>query len=68
MEPWVEEMRRQNALEALQKRFPACICCDEPIRTERYLDLEAFGIRGYVCEDCMEENTGYADHLEPIYS
>ena len=64
MEPWREEMRHYEALEARRRRYPTCVCCQEPIRTEYYLDLSAFGLAGYACEACVEENTGYTENLK----
>ena len=59
MEPWLWEMRRQRDLEACRERMPKCVCCREAIRTERCLSLEELGLKGYVCEDCVEDNMRY---------
>lgn len=64
MEPWVYEQQRQMRWEQRRARMPRCQRCQEHIWTERYLDMEAFGLQGYVCEACMEENTGYTEHLQ----
>lgn len=64
MEPWMWDAAHQSAWERRKKRLPQCVCCGDPLWTEKYLDLSAFGLEGYACEACMEENTGYSQHLE----
>ena len=63
MEPWVQEELRQIQLAARRARLPRCACCDEPIPTERFLDLRGFGLRALACETCVEENLGFTDDL-----
>lgn len=57
MEPWQEEARCQQHRERRGRQFPCCYSCGDPITTERYFDLEPFGLSAQLCEDCMEENT-----------
>ena len=64
MEPWLWDAQYQTAWEQRKKRLPRCDCCGDPIWTEKYLDLSAFGLEGYACEACLDENTGYTQHLE----
>ena len=54
MEPWQEEELRLLRQERLPR--PRCVCCGEPLSPE-FLDLTAFGIRGYGCQRCVEGNT-----------
>ena len=56
MEPWQEEALLQQRQQARREYLPCCQCCALPITTERYLDLEPFGLRGCACEGCMERN------------
>ena len=54
MEPWQQEALRELLL---SKRLrPTCRCCGQPIDSDRYLDLEDFGIRAAACEDCVDRN------------
>lgn len=56
MEPWQQEALRQLQADRRRRLRPQCHCCDRPIDTERFLDLEPFGIGAMVCEECVEEN------------
>lgn len=53
----MEQARRED-------RLPKCVCCEAPILSETYLDLEPFGLSGYVCEGCVSDNTHSADNWE----
>ena len=64
MEPWMEEEQRQARWHSRLSRLPRCACCDEPIATERYLNLNAFGIAAAACETCVEQNFGAWEALE----
>ena len=55
MEPWVEEEMRQWQVGRQHRRLPRCVCCGEVVVSERYLDLEAFGLKGVGCERCVEK-------------
>lgn len=63
-DPVVQEEDRQLAYTAKRMRMPRCLCCNEHIWTEKYLDLSAFGLNGYACEECVKHNQGYSDDLE----
>ena len=65
MEPWQEEERRQAMARRSLQLLPRCVCCQEPVVTERYLDLQAFGLAEVACEKCAEENFGYWEALMP---
>ena len=54
MLPWQEEEMRQLAVSRLGRR--KCACCEDPIYTERCLDLSALGIPGLLCERCVDRN------------
>ena len=64
MEPWLQEEMRQLGYTARRLGRPRCVCCEEHIWSERYLDLAAFGLRGFACERCLEANMGDSDALE----
>lgn len=53
MEPWQEEELRLLRLERLP--HSRCVCCGEIITAE-YLDLTAFGLKGYGCQGCVDGN------------
>ena len=55
MEPWVEEEMRQMRLERERDKLPRCVCCNQPVVSERYLELEGFGLKGVGCEGCVEK-------------
>lgn len=59
MEPWVEEEMRQWALEQERSQLPRCVCCGEAVLSERYLELESFGLKGVGCERCVEKAMEY---------
>ncbi len=61
MEPWVEEQMRQMGLERERDKLPRCVCCGEPVVSERYLDLDSFGLKGVGCEGCVEKAMEYTD-------
>ena len=63
MEPWQLEELRQIQLAAKRARLPRCACCDEPIGTERFLDLRAFGLNAVACETCVEDGFRYTEEL-----
>lgn len=63
MEPWQLEQLRQIRLAARRARFPRCACCDEPVPTERFLDLRVFGLNAVACETCVEDSFRYAEDL-----
>ena len=52
MEPWEEELGWQRQWQRRQSRRPRCHCCERPITTDRYMDLEAFGLNARICEEC----------------
>lgn len=56
MEPWVLEEGHTRFLEQLRRIMPRCCGCNMPMDTERYLDLEPFGLQAVVCERCMDKN------------
>ena len=56
MEPWQEEALEALKWAARATGLPQCHICEEPITTERYLDLEIFGAPVQICEDCMGEH------------
>ena len=56
MEPWQQEALLQLQTDRRRNLRPRCHCCDEPILSERFLDLEAFGLQAMVCEDCVSAN------------
>lgn len=55
--PWQEEEMR--LLRQERRSLPRCICCGEPVVSERYLVLEDFGIRGVGCERCVDKAMEY---------
>ena len=57
MEPWQEEDLRQLRMDRRKAALPRCHCCEKPIESGQFLDLEPFGIGSVVCEACVEENT-----------
>ena len=57
--PWAEEELRLLRLERQQRLLPRCVCCGLPVVSERYLDLEGFGIRGVGCERCVDKALEY---------
>ena len=59
MEVWQEEEMRQLRLERQRAMLPRCVCCGQPVVSERYLDLEAFGLKGVGCERCVEKAMEY---------
>ena len=61
MEPWVEEELHQMRLERERARLRRCVCCGEAVMSERYLDLEGFGLKGVGCERCVEKAMEYND-------
>ena len=63
-DPIEQERRRDLSYTAGLLRRPRCLCCDEHILTETCLDLFDFGIKGYVCERCVESNTRYTYELD----
>ena len=48
-------------------RRPRCVCCNEPILSETYLDLSPFGLDGVVCERCVDRHTHDTDDLDEDY-
>ncbi len=56
MEPWEFEQIHQWQLQRQWESMPLCAFCAEPIRSERCLSLEGFGLEGLVCERCVEGN------------
>lgn len=67
MEPWEAEEQRQLRWQRRISRLPKCVCCGDPILTEKYLDLTAFGLKDYACEECLDANTGYSEYLLDDY-
>lgn len=61
MEPWQEAELRERYFEG--KAGARCVCCGERILTERCLDLADFGLQGYGCERCAEQNTVYTEDI-----
>lgn len=59
--PWQEEEMRQLGLERERAKRPRCVCCGEAVMSERYLDLEDFGLKGAGCERCVEKAMEYND-------
>ena len=55
---------RELAYTARIMRRPRCVCCEEPLMGEIYVDLEPFGLNGYACERCIKASTRYIDDLE----
>lgn len=58
MEPWQQQAQHAFHQERLQQRLPRCQCCERPVTTEFYLDLEPFGIRAVACEQCVMRHLG----------
>lgn len=56
MEPWQQEALRQLQTDRRREDRPRCHCCEEPILSEQFLDLEIFGLQARVCEDCVADN------------
>lgn len=56
MEPWQQEVLHQLQIDRRREERPRCYCCEEPILSERFLDLDAMGIEAKVCEECVAEN------------
>ncbi len=50
---WQEEMLLQQRR---QRNRLWCQCCEEPVETEMYLDLEPFGIHAVACQRCIAAN------------
>lgn len=65
-DPVYQEERRQLSYTVRKMRMPKCQGCGGHIWTERYLDLEPFGLKGFACETCIERNLGYCDELEDM--
>ena len=59
-----QEEARQLAYTAKIMRRPRCQRCEKPLMGETYLDLEPFGLRGFVCERCVDVNTHDIGDLE----
>ena len=62
MEPWVEEEMRQLRLERARGRMMRCVCCGEAVDTERFLNLERFGLKAVGCERCVEKEMEFTDY------
>ena len=56
-DPVTLEEGRQLRWDRRVARRRRCVCCEEPVRSEVYLDLEPFGVKGVVCEGCRERYT-----------
>lgn len=63
-DPAVQEAANALAYTARVLRLPRCIACGSPILTEKYLDLEPFGIKGLGCEACMDKHSHWTDQWE----
>ena len=44
-----------------RSRLPRCACCGEPIESEKYLDLEPFGLQDRACEGCVRLHSRYME-------
>lgn len=66
-DPAVQEAANALAWTARALRQPRCIACGCRITTEKYLDLEPFGIMGFGCEACMNKHSHWTDRLEETY-
>ena len=64
MEPWMAEARRQRCLERYWQSQPHCLMCEQPIRSEKCLPLETFGLGGNLCEACLERAMVYTQDME----
>ena len=62
MEPWQAEALYQHKRE--QRPVPRCVCCAEPIREERSLALEIFGLSGYSCPRCLDSAMVWTADIE----
>lgn len=63
-DPAVQAASCALAYTARVMRRPRCVCCDEPVTTELYLDLEPFGLKGIACERCRDRNSRWTDDME----
>ena len=66
-EPADDFQLRDLAYTARVMRRPRCVCCEEPILSETYLDLSAFGLNEVVCERCVDKHTHDTDDLDEDY-
>lgn len=63
-DPAVQEESRAMAYTVRMMRRPRCVCCDDPITTEQYLDLAPFGLKGLACDRCRDNNSHWSDTLD----
>lgn len=63
-DPICQEAARSLAYTARVMRRPRCVCCDLPITTEQYLDLEPFGLKGLACDRCRDDHSHWTDTLD----
>lgn len=47
-----------------EAHLPKCACCEKPILSETYLDIEPFGLSGYICESCVSDHTHSTENWE----
>lgn len=66
MEPWEEEVQRMRQWERARERLPRCFCCEEPVTSEQYLQLEIFGTDTCVCARCIRNNLRENDYGEAV--
>ena len=66
-EPADDFQLRDLAYTARVMRRPRCVCCEEPILSETYLDLSNFGLDGVACERCVDQHTCNTGDLDEDY-
>lgn len=63
-DPIIQEASRSLAYTARVIHRPRCECCGLPVTSERYLDLEPFGLQGIACEYCRDRHSHLSDNLD----
>lgn len=65
-DPAAQEAANALSYTARVMRLPRCQCCDSPITTEQYLDLEPFGVKALACESCVKTHSRWNDFWEEM--
>ena len=62
MKPWQQEA----LLQAHRRPRAICRCCNQPVETELWLDLSAFGMDAVGCERCVYRHFKQTEEISDV--